>query len=311
MDLLSSILNMMKMSGTLYFRTSFTSPWGVEVPPHENVSRFHYVHRGRCFARLETQENPVALEQGDLIIITHGERHWLSEPHNSTVSSLETIVEDAGFNGRGALIVGDPENGHETQLICGHFAFDPGAQHVLFESLPQFIHVKDYGKASPDWLDNSLKMIGAELGHEKLGGDLIALRLSEIIYTQAIRHYLENDGKSLPGLAGFSDSNIRAALIAMHDNPANSWSVEDLAKISGMSRTAFSNRFNELIGNSPLNYLINWRMQIARQLLIDTDSSIIDIALKSGYQSEAAFGRIFKRYFNVPPAGFRRNFTGP
>lgn len=310
MDLLSGILNMMKMSGSLYFRTSFTSPWGVEVPAHQNVSRFHYVHRGRCYARVHHQSDALFLEQGDLVIITRGAQHCLSEPREAAITALDTLVDDVGFNGHGALVVGDPAAGHETQLICGHFAFDPGARHVLLDSLPDYVHVKDYGKAAPDWLDNSLKMIGSEVGHGKLGGDLIALKLSEIIFTQAIRHYIENEGQSQPGLAGFADTHIRTALIALHDDPGNAWSVEGLAKIAGMSRTAFSNRFNELIGNTPLNYLIDWRMQIARQMLKETNDPIIDIALKIGYQSEAAFGRVFKRYFDTPPAGFRRQLKG-
>jgi len=232
MDLLSSILSVMKMSGSLYFRTSFTSPWGVAVPSHQNVSRFHYVHRGRCYAQLDNQEAPVALAQGDLIIITRGAPHRLCEPADAPITALDTIVEDAGFNGRGALIVGDPESGHETQLICGHFAFDPGAKHVLLESLPDYIHVRDYAKPSPNWLDSSLHMIGSELGHGKMGGDLIALRLSEIIFTQAIRHYIENDGKTRHGLAGFADPNISMVLNAMHSRPADGWSVEELARVT-------------------------------------------------------------------------------
>lgn len=83
--------------------------------------------------------------------------------------------------------------------------------------------------------------------------------------------------------------------------------MESLAKIAGLSRTAFSNRFNELIANTPLNYLTAWRMQLARQLLIDTDIPIIEVAARSGYQSEASFGRVFKRHFDLPPAGFRRS----
>jgi AraC-like DNA-binding protein/mannose-6-phosphate isomerase-like protein (cupin superfamily) len=307
MDLLSGILNTMKMSGSLYFRTSFNAPWGVEVPSHQSVLRFHYAHRGHCYVKLKDPQKAVALKQGDLIIITRGVRHILSDSLESPIDSLDTIVEDSGFDGHGALIVGEPLSGHETQLICGHFAFDPGAKHVLLDSLPEFVHVKDYGNASPDWLDSTLKMIGSELGHEKLGGDLIALKLSEIIFTQAIRYYIDNEGKSRRGMAGFADAQIRSVLNAMHDHPSDAWSVEGLAKIAGMSRTAFSNRFNELIGNTPLNYLIEWRMQIARQMLIDTDSPIIDIALKTGYKSEAAFGRIFKRHFDVPPAGYRKS----
>jgi len=297
MDLLSGILNVMKMSGSLYFRTSFTPPWGVAVPHHQNVARFHYLHRGRCYVRIADQEKSVFLQQGDLIIIPRGAKHTLADPEDTEITALDTIVEDSGFTGHGALMVGDPETGNETQLICGHFAFDPGARHVLLDALPDLVHVKDYGKASPDWLDSTL------------GGDLVALKLSEIMFTQAIRHYIENEGRSRTGMAGFADLQIRSALIALHNNPADSWSVNGLAKIAGMSRTAFSNRFNELIGSSPLKYLINWRMQLARQMLIDTDYPIIDIALKTGYQSEAAFGRIFKRHFDMPPAGYRRSLT--
>lgn len=307
MDLLSSILSLLKMSGSIYFRTSFNSPWGVEVPTHTDVCRFHYVHRGQCYIRLNPEENPVCLKQGDLALITRGARHILCDPQDSDIKHLDTLVEDTGFSGKGALLAGNPETGHETQLICGHFAFDPGATHILLESLPALILIKDYGSAAPDWLDNSLNMISAELGSGKLGCDLIALKLSEIICTQAIRHYIETDGRSQPGLAGFTDLHIRSALIAMHKNPEAHWTVEELAKLAGMSRTSFSNRFTELIGNTPLNYLIDWRMQLARQLLLDTNTAIINIALKTGYQSEAAFGRIFKRYFNMPPASFRRH----
>lgn len=309
MDLLSGILSVVKMSGSLYFRTSFNSPWGVAVPQHSNVARFHYVHRGICNAKVANQAEPISLQKGDLIIITQGAEHQLCEPADATINTLDSVIEESGFNGHGALVMGDPNSGTETELICGHFAFDPGAKHIMLDSLPDYILIKDYGKTSPDWLDNTFTMIGAELSGNKLGGDLIALKLAEIIFTQAVRHYIETEGKTRPGLAGFADAKIRAALIELHEKPGDTWTVEQLAKVAGMSRTAFSNRFSELIGNSPLNYLTDWRMQVARQMLIDTNSPIIEIALKTGYQSEAAFGRIFKRHFDVPPAGFRRSIS--
>lgn len=184
MDLLSNILHVMKLTGTLYFRTSFTSPWGVEVPAFENVSRFHYVHRGRCFAQVAGQDREILLEQGDLIIVTHGARHVLSDPVQVDVKTVDQVVEQSGFNGHGALVFGGPDTGHETQLICGHFAFDQGANHVLLDALPSYVHIKDYGKVSPDWLNDTLKIIGAEVGYDHLGSDLIALRLTEIIFTK-------------------------------------------------------------------------------------------------------------------------------
>ena len=177
---------------------------------------------------------------------------------------------------------------------------------ILLEALPRFIHIKDYGHVSPGWLDETLKIIAAEVGHDQLGTELIALKLSEIIFTQAIRHYLANEGQNRPGIAGFADIQIRQALEAIHENPARGWTVQSLARIAGLSRTKFATRFAELVANTPLNYLTEWRMQIARQLLIDTDIPIIEVAERIGYHSEAAFGRSFKRHFETPPASYRR-----
>ena len=153
---------------------------------------------------------------------------------------------------------------------------------MLVDALPRYIHIKDYGKVSPGWLDGTLKVIGAEAGGDQLGSDLIALKLSEIIFTQAIRHYLEDEGKNQKGLAGFADPHIRQALEAIHQNPATPWTVERLAREAGLSRTAFSNRFNELTTYTPLNYLTSWRMQLARQLLADSDLPIINVAAQAG-----------------------------
>lgn len=307
MDLLSDILGVMQLTGTLYFRTSFTSPWGVEVPQFENVARFHFAHRGRCFVRIDGVEAPVLLEQGDLIIIPRGARHILSDPIDAEAGSVDHVVQESGFTGQGALVYGGDTPGHETQLICGHFAFDPGARHILLDSLPSHIRLKDYGKSTPDWLSDTLKIIGGEAGTDALGSDLIALKLSEIIFTQAIRTFLAADGRHQPGLAGFSDARICRALETIHADPSKPWTVADLARIAGLSRTAFSNRFHELLAQPPLGYLTGWRMQLARRLLIDSTLPIIDVAERSGYQSEAAFGRVFKKHFDIPPASYRRH----
>ncbi|MBK19029.1 MAG: AraC family transcriptional regulator [Rhodospirillaceae bacterium] len=307
MDLLSDILGLMKLSGTLYFRTSFTAPWGVEVPSFENIARFHYVHRGRCYARVAGEDDARLLEQGDLIIIPHGATHILSDPVDVDAPTVDQVVEQSGFTGQGALVVGEPGSGHESQLICGHFAFETEASHILVDALPRFIHIKEYGQVSPGWLDDTLKVIGAEAGGDQLGSDLIALKLSEIIFTQAVRHYLAHEGSSQKGLAGFADPNIRQALEAIHQEPAAPWTVETLAQKAGMSRTSFANRFSDLTTYTPLNYLTSWRMQIARKLLADSDLPIIEVATQAGYQSEASFGRTFKRHIGQPPASYRRS----
>jgi len=308
MDLLSDVLSQIDLKGTLYFRASLTSPWGVTVPAYENVARFHFAHKGRCLVRIDPQQPPLLLEQGDLVIITKGASHKLyCDPKTEEATlPLDTVIEKSGFTGTGALVYGEPGTDHETQLICGHFAFEKESKNLLIDSLPPFIHVKNYGEASGLWMENTLKVIGNEAGCEKLGGDLIALKLSEIIFVQALRAYLDDIGSDVPVLSGFADTNIARTLTAMHQNPEENWTLEKLSRLAGMSRTAYSTRFSKCMTMSPLAYLTYWRMQIARRQLSQSDDAIIQIAENIGYQSEAAFSRVFKKHHQSAPATYRR-----
>lgn len=158
------------------------------------------------------------LEQGDLILITQGAEHTLfcdPSTENQAVQ-LDKVVADSGFTGQGALVYGELGTNHETQLICGHFAFDKHAKHPLIDALPAFIHIKSYSETAGNWMESTLKVIGAEAGKNNMGSDLIALKMSEIIYTQLIRHYLESTKHSETALAGFSDPAMTKALHAIH-----------------------------------------------------------------------------------------------
>lgn len=308
MDLLSDILSRIQLSGTLYFRTSFTAPWGVKVPSYKNVARFHFAHKGRCFVKIDNVQSPSLLEQGDLIIIPKGASHKLySDPSTENqAAELEDVLEQSGFNGTGTLVYGEPGTDHETQLVCGHFAFSDDAQNIVMDALPSHIHIKNYGEDAGIWMENTLKVIGNEAGKQQLGGDMIAMKMSEIIFAQALRAYLESEGSSMPVLAGFADKNISKALTAIHKQPGFAWTLEGLAEIAVMSRTAFASRFSQCMTTTPLSYITYWRMQIARDLLANTNEPIINIAEKAGYQSEAAFGRVFKKHISKAPAIYRR-----
>ncbi len=309
MDLLSDILSHIQLSGTLYFRTSFISPWSVKVPDYENVARFHFAHKGRCLIRIEADRPPVLLEQGDLVIITRGAAHTLfCDPttENEAVQ-LDQVIEQSGFTGTGALVYGELGTDHETQLVCGHFAFAENKENLLIDALPAYIHIKNYGEDAGVWMENTLKVIGNEAGRQQLGGDMIAMKMSEIIFAQALRAYLENEGADHPVLAGFADPNIAHALTAIHKDPGYSWSLDRLSKVSGMSRTAFATRFSKCMNITPLGYITYWRMQIASEKLTNSSDSIITIAENIGYQSEAAFSRVFKKYNTKSPATYRRS----
>ena len=307
MDLLSDILALLKLQGTLYFRTEFNPPWGIAVPAFANVARFHLVHRGRCWLTVDGVEEPVLLEQGDLVIVTHGAAHQLSDPAAALARSVDDVVAQSGFTGDGALIYGEPGQGHDTQLVCGHFAFDRDAGHPLIEALPPFIHVRNTGDVAHLWLEGTLKLIGAEAGGTGLGATFITLRLSEIIFAQAIRAYLAADGAERRVFRGLIDPHISRSLHALHKQPEASWTLERMAQQAGLSRTGFANRFNECVGVTPMQYLTGWRMQVGRRLLVESDLPILEVAERSGYRSEAAFGRVFRRHFATTPARYRRD----
>jgi AraC-like DNA-binding protein len=309
LDLLSDILTNLSVRGTLYFRTSFTSPWGVAVPEYENVARFHFAHRGGCFVDVDGVDKPVALAQGDLIIIPHGAKHSLyCAPENKDVIlPIDTVVERSGFTGSGVLVYGGDDDDRDTQLICGHFSFDPVAQHMLMERLPSYIHLKNYGETAGKWMEATLRVIGEEAGGLRMGGDLIALKMSEAIFAQAIRSYVESDAASAQGLEGFSDRNLCRALDSFHKAPNREWTVEGLAQAAGMSRTSFAVSFQKKMGMTPMQYATTWRMEIAKKQLALRGSSLTDAAESAGYASDSAFARVFKKETGMTPAGFRKH----
>lgn len=309
LDLLSDILTNLSMRGTIYFRTSFTKPWGVAVPSYENVARFHFAHRGNCLVRVDGTDDLIDLAQGDLVIIPHGASHALYCGHDPerTIMPLDAVLARSGFDGSGVLVYGGEEPQSETQLICGHFSFDPQARHILMERLPPFIHIKNYGESAGRWMEATLRMIGEESGGQKMGGDLIALKMSEVILAQAIRTFIEGSDAPEWGLGAFSDKNLSRALDAFHKAPANSWTVEALAQVAGMSRTSFAVQFQKAMGMTPIDYVTKWRIEIAKKVLLSPGSSLADAAESAGYASDSAFARTFKKETRMSPAEFRKH----
>ncbi len=307
LDLLSDILTHLSLKGVLYFKTSFTPPWGVAVPAYELVARFHFAHRGQCKVAIEPTGETVHLAQGDLIIIPHGAGHALYHGHSpDAILPLDRVLEDSGFEGHGVLVHGGGDNRHEeTQLICGHFAFARHARHVLIERLPSYVHVPNYGENAGRWMEATLRVIGDEAGGTRMGGDLIALRMSEIIFAQAIRHFIESQGAHQAGLNGFADPKLARALTAFHQRPAENWTVDGLARVAGLSRTGFAQQFSQKLGLTPMQYLTAWRMQIARYSLAERQMTVSDVAAVVGYQSDAAFARVFKKEVGITPAAYR------
>jgi len=305
-DALSQILDVLQMRGAVYFHTHFTPPWGVHVPPYSNVARFHMVMRGSCWARIEAVPDPICLSTGDLLVIPHGASHILSDTPERAANQLDFVLNETGYDGTGALIYGGPDDGSACKLFCGHFEFERDAVHPLLSDLPSFIHLPNTQTMNAEWLEPVIRFVSAEVLGGRAGADAIVHRLTEIIFIQSVRAFVDIVGEAAGSLAGVLDPHLGRCLNAVHSAPQVDWSVQSMAREAGMSRTVFAERFTSLIGLTPHNYLTQWRMQLARRRLENSNDAILEIAEDVGYGSEAAFNRAFKKQFDITPGIFRR-----
>lgn len=304
MDALTDILNTLRLSSSLYFRTELTAPWGIQVPAEGRVARFHIAIRGQCWLRIDGLEEDVFMANGDLIIIPHGAGHVLADSPGTPPTALADVFEEIAYPGSGPLIYGG--GGAGCCLVCGEFAFDERENHPLLDNLPPLLKVTGDQSYNAQWLDSIIGFIAHEAASLEPGANAIIDRLSEIIFIQVIRATLASTREHIPFLSAFADPRISNVLSNIQRNPGTDWSVESLGQIANMSRSAFSNRFTELTNMTPLQYVIFVRLQKASRMLLESSHSLPAIAESVGYKSEAAFSMAFKRQFGVRPGEFRR-----
>lgn len=303
MDALTDILNTLRLSSSLYFRTELTSPWGIEVPAKNKVARFHIVIRGQCWLQVNDDDG-IHMSNGDLVVIPHGASHQLADTPMTTTRPLSEVLEEVDYVGEGPLVYGG--GGAGCCLVCGEFSFDDFGSHPLLENLPKKLYVSGDTSYNTQWLDSAIGFIAHEAAKLEPGAHAIIDRLSEIILIQVIRATLAANEEHIPFLSALTDSRINRVLSAIHANPADDWSVERLGQLVNMSRSSFSNRFTELAKMTPLQYVIFVRLQKASRLLAETLTPLITVAENIGYQSEAAFSQAFKKQYGMRPGEFRR-----
>ncbi len=305
MDVLTDILNTLRLKGSLYFRTELTSPWGIYVPEERNVARFHIIIRGHCWLRVEGKAGSLAMANGDLAVIPHGAAHHIVDNLNTHSRPLGEVLSEVGYAGTGPLIYGG--GGLGCCLVCGQFKFENQVYHPLLDNLPAILHIPGNESYNTKWLDSAMGFIANEAATEQPGAFAIIDRLSEIIFIQVIRTYVNASKSHIPFIAALRDPQISRALNEIHNQPNLFWTAEKLGRVVGMSRSAFFNRFSELVEMTPHEYLTLVRMQKAGHFLATTQKPLNVIAESVGYTSEAAFSTAFKQHFGIRPGEYRRN----
>jgi AraC family transcriptional regulator, activator of mtrCDE len=305
MDVLADIFDTIQLKGSFYFRTHFSPPWGTTVPRHRRAARFHYVVVGDAWIRAEGAD-AVHISKGDFVMIPAGVSHVLADQPATDAPPLETVLESTGYRGDSLLIVGQGDVSAATQLVCGHFAFGEGADHAILRALPPLIKISAERRRNRTWFAEVLDLMVCQVFNGEPGAIAAVTRLSEILFIEAIRFASDHTAELKRLLHGLSDGRIGRSIALIHKEPAHLWTVDELAREVGMSRSRFADRFQELIGTGPVSYLIEWRLQRAAVALRASHRTIAEIAYSCGYSNQAAFTRTFKERFGQAPKAFRK-----
>lgn len=303
-DPLGEILHLLKLTGTFYCQSRLSAPWGIAIPGFPDVMSFVVVIGGRGWLQVG-EETPLAIQKGDLVLMTKGAPISLFSDPDARLMTLEELpirkvtdlYETVEFGG----------GGEACSIMYGLARLDHASSPMLMALLPDVLKIDPWEEDAGSWLQGTLQFIAREARELRPGGETVITRLADVVVIEAIRRWLNRSPDADKGwLKAARDPQIGRAIVAIHRDPAADWTLAALAQVAGMSRSAFAARFTTLVGTPAMQYLAEWRMNLARRRLRETSLPIGTIAADLGYQSEPAFNRAFKRVFGTPPGQARR-----
>jgi AraC-like DNA-binding protein len=319
MDPITDLVQSMQIVSVVHARLEATAPWGLKQEANAEegdsnhssaTSPFQFAHfgmltRGNCWLSVEGMPEPLPLAGGDCFLLAPGSSYTLRDNPRTRTRSLCDVAPK-----KGSQLIQHGGGGAPTTIILGWFTFSASSLKQLRRLLPPLILVKA-DQPQTLALRTTVNMLAAEMAEPMPGSDLVVNRLADVLFMQCLRAFIASGSKACKHglLRAFFDPQIGAALKSMHEKVDAPWTVESLAAAGGMSRSAFALRFKEIVGETPLEYLTNWRMQKAAALLQKGDRKLIEVARSVGYESDAAFSKAFKRVLSAAPREYRRNTT--
>ena len=320
-DVLSELLSAVRLTGSVFFDVTARAPWVAEAPPSAKIAanvtpgaqhamEYHVVTRGSCWISLVDDDRfePVSLAEGDIAVIPHGDSHALSsEPGMRAEPQWELHRRPADENALPFKLTTGDEGPSEAHLVCGFFSCDLRPFNPLLDSLPRFIRCGRDASVPPHaLLDSFIRLATTEANQKRPGSQSILNRLSELMFVEVVRMHMDQLAENNTGwLAGLRDALVGRALTLLHGRPTHPWTLDELAGAAGASRSVLADRFVHLTGYPPIQYLTQWRMQLAAKRLTETDEKVATVAEAVGYDSEAAFSRAFKKVTGRTPSEWR------
>jgi AraC-like DNA-binding protein len=315
MDVLSEVLQAVRLQGALFFNGEFSAPWCFRSARPTDIASllsleakhviiFHFLTEGRAFAQLADGRRE-DLTAGDIIIFPHGDGHVIG--NGSGQQTVDAWREFAKNVADGLKLVRFGGGGEPTRFVCGFLACEPRLSQVFLSGLPAMLKVHVANEPSGQWLEHSIRFSVEHASGSNSGSTLVLAKLSEVLFVETLRRYITTLPAEQTGwLAGARDPSIGQALSLLHKDPGYGWTISNLARRVGLSRTRLAERFRYFLGGSPMAYLAQWRLKLGAEILQSSEDSVASVATAVGYGSEAAFNRAFKREFACPPAQFRR-----
>lgn len=314
-DTLSEVLRAVRLNGAIWFRVDASAPFTAEAPPSaklaplimpgaEHVIEYHVVTRGSCFAAI-VNEAPVLLNAGDIVVFPQGDAHVVSSAPGARAEPTWDIfrLPQHGILPI-AMSMGSP-GPVQAEVMCGFFGCDARPFNPLLSTLPRLLHVPRKAEGTSH-IASLVRLAVDECESARAGSQTMLARLSELLFVEVVRWYVETLPHDTQGwLAGLRDEFVGRALSALHDRPRQAWTLDDLAREVGLSRSILAERFHHYVGTPPMQYLARWRIQLAATLLSTTLCNMAEIADRVGYGSEAALSRAFKRWVGLAPSAWR------
>jgi AraC-like DNA-binding protein len=325
-DTLSDLLRTVRLRAAVFFYVSFRDEWSAEAPPAQeladavmpgcdHVMEYHMIAKGSGWAAVSGLP-PVRVAAGDIVMFPRGDRHVMSSAPDLEPSRMNPqwvlaskdhpkplpISYHNGVVHPGTAL---PAAEADAIAVCGFLGCDVKPFNPLIAALPRILHLP--AARAGEWVARAVDQAVIESNDRRPGGDAVLERLSEMMFVDAARRYLDTLPEDATGwLAGLRDRFVGKALALMHERPEHAWTLEELAHAVALSRSALHDRFVQCLGQAPMQYLANWRMQLGARLLRESNRTVATIAVEVGYESEAAFSRAFRRAMGTPPAAWRK-----